>query len=90
MVARLGQRRLYGCNRRARGTPGGHVPCDRIPPLDPHRRLDRARLRDARYRRRSAAPQIELFSPADGDVFYQGQQVQAAWGCFPGTVGWPS
>ena len=36
-----------------------------------------------------AAPEIELFSPADGDVFYQGQQVQAAWGCFPGTVGWP-
>lgn len=36
-----------------------------------------------------AGPQVELFSPADGDAFYQGQQVQAAWGCFPGTLGWP-
>jgi hypothetical protein len=36
-----------------------------------------------------AAPQIELVSPADGSGFYQGQQVQAAWGCFPGTLGWP-
>jgi hypothetical protein len=36
-----------------------------------------------------AEPQIELVSPADGDVFYQGQQVQAAWGCLPGTLGWP-
>jgi hypothetical protein len=36
-----------------------------------------------------AGPQIELVSPADGDGFYQGQKVQAAWGCFPGTLGWP-
>jgi hypothetical protein len=36
-----------------------------------------------------AAPQIELASPIDGAGFYQGQQVQAAWGCFPGTLGWP-
>ena len=36
-----------------------------------------------------AAPQIELVSPADGAGFYQGQQVQAAWGCLPGTLGWP-
>ena len=36
-----------------------------------------------------AGPQIELVSPADGYVFYQGQKVQAAWGCFPGTLGWP-
>ncbi len=36
-----------------------------------------------------SAPQVELVSPADGDVFYQGQQVQAAWGCFPGATGWP-
>ena len=35
------------------------------------------------------APQIELVSPADGAGFYQGQQVQAAWGCLPGTLGWP-
>jgi hypothetical protein len=34
-------------------------------------------------------PQIELASPADGDGFYQGQQVQAAYGCFPGTLDWP-
>jgi hypothetical protein len=34
-------------------------------------------------------PQVELVSPADGEGFYQGQQVQAAWGCFPGTLGWP-
>ena len=34
-------------------------------------------------------PQIELVSPADGWGFYQGQQVQAAWGCFPGSLGWP-
>jgi hypothetical protein len=34
-------------------------------------------------------PQIELASPADGAGFYQGQQVQAAYGCFPGTLGWP-
>jgi hypothetical protein len=36
-----------------------------------------------------AGPQIELVSPADGDTFYQGQAVQAAWGCSPGTLGWP-
>jgi hypothetical protein len=36
-----------------------------------------------------AGPQVELVSPADGDGFYQGQKVQAAWGCFPGTLGWP-
>jgi hypothetical protein len=36
-----------------------------------------------------AAPEIELVSPADGAGFYQGQQVQAAWGCLPGTLGWP-
>lgn len=35
------------------------------------------------------APQVELVSPADGAGFYQGQQVQAAWGCLPGTLGWP-
>jgi hypothetical protein len=35
------------------------------------------------------APQIELVSPADGAGFYQGQQVQAAWGCLPGSLGWP-
>ena len=35
------------------------------------------------------APQIELVSPADGWGFYQGQQVQAAWGCFPGSLDWP-
>ena len=34
-------------------------------------------------------PQIELVSPADGQGFYQGQKVQAAWGCFPGTLGYP-
>jgi hypothetical protein len=36
-----------------------------------------------------AAPEIELVSPADGAVVYQGQQVQAAWGCLPGSLGWP-
>ena len=36
-----------------------------------------------------AGPQIELFSPADGEGFYQGQKVQAAFGCFPGTLGLP-
>ena len=36
-----------------------------------------------------ASPQIELVSPADGAGFYQGQQVQAAWGCLPGALGWP-
>jgi hypothetical protein len=35
------------------------------------------------------APQIDLASPADDAGFYQGQQVQAAWGCLPGTLGWP-
>src|SRR4051812_6022973 len=34
-------------------------------------------------------PQVELVSPAEGDGFYQGQKVQAGWGCFPGTLGWP-
>jgi len=34
-------------------------------------------------------PQVELVSPAEGEGFYQGQKVQAAWGCFPGTLGWP-
>jgi hypothetical protein len=34
-------------------------------------------------------PQVELASPVEGAVFYQGQHVQAAWGCFPGTLGWP-
>jgi hypothetical protein len=34
-------------------------------------------------------PPIELASPVDGAGFYQGQQVQAAYGCFPGTLGWP-
>jgi hypothetical protein len=35
------------------------------------------------------APQIELASPVDGAGFYQGQQTEAAYGCFPGTLGWP-
>lgn len=34
-------------------------------------------------------PQIELASPLEGAGFYQGQQVQAEYGCFPGTLGWP-
>ena len=34
-------------------------------------------------------PQIELVAPADGEGFYQGQKVQAAYGCFPGALGWP-
>jgi hypothetical protein len=34
-------------------------------------------------------PQIELVSPTEGEGFYQGEKVQAAWGCFPGTLGWP-
>ena len=34
-------------------------------------------------------PQVELVSPADGEGFYQGQKVQAGWGCSPGTLGWP-
>jgi hypothetical protein len=37
----------------------------------------------------ATGPQVELVSPADGDGFYQGQKVQAAWGCFPGTFSWP-
>jgi hypothetical protein len=36
-----------------------------------------------------SAPQVELVHPADGEGFYQGQRVQAAYGCFPGTLGWP-
>jgi hypothetical protein len=36
-----------------------------------------------------AAPQVDLVTPADPDGFYQGQQVQAAYGCFPGSLGWP-
>jgi hypothetical protein len=34
-------------------------------------------------------PQIELASPSDGQGFYQGQQVQAAYGCWEGSSGWP-
>lgn len=34
-------------------------------------------------------PQVELASPVEGEGFYQGQQVQAGYGCFPGTLGWP-
>src|SRR5205085_153060 len=34
-------------------------------------------------------PQVELVSPAEGEGFYQGEKVQAGWGCFPGTLGWP-
>ena len=37
-----------------------------------------------------AGPQIELVTPIDGEGFYQGQQVQAAFGCFAGTLGWPA
>src|SRR5207237_9399754 len=33
-------------------------------------------------------PQVELVSPAEGEGFYQGEKVQAAWGCFPGPLGW--
>ena len=36
-----------------------------------------------------SAPQVELVHPADGEGFYQGQRVQAAYGCFAGTLGWP-
>jgi len=36
-----------------------------------------------------SGPQVELVRPADGEGFYQGQKVQAGWGCFPGTLGWP-
>ena len=35
------------------------------------------------------SPQIELVHPSDGEGFYQGQRVQAAYGCFPGTLEWP-
>ena len=34
-------------------------------------------------------PQIELASPLDGVDYYQGQQVEAAYGCFAGSLGWP-
>ena len=34
-------------------------------------------------------PQIELVTPAEGEGFYQGQTIQAAYGCFPGELGWP-
>ena len=37
----------------------------------------------------SSAPQIELATPADGEGFYQGQHVQAGYGCLPGALGWP-
>ena len=36
----------------------------------------------------SQGPQIEIASPVDGAGFYQGQKVQAGYGCFPGTLGW--
>jgi hypothetical protein len=36
-----------------------------------------------------AGPQIELVSPADGSDFYQGQKVQAGYGCYGGAFGWP-
>lgn len=35
------------------------------------------------------APQIVLETPSDGEGFYQGQKVQAAYGCVPGALGWP-
>ena len=31
-------------------------------------------------------PQVELASPAEGEGFYQGQQVQAGYGCLPGPL----
>lgn len=34
-------------------------------------------------------PVAILDSPADGAGFYQGQQVQAAFACLPGPLGWP-
>src|SRR5436309_6119281 len=34
-------------------------------------------------------PQVEIASPADGSGYYQGQQAQAGYGCFPGSLGWP-
>jgi hypothetical protein len=36
-----------------------------------------------------AAPQVVLASPTDGSVYFQGQRVQAAYGCVPGELGWP-
>jgi hypothetical protein len=33
----------------------------------------------------TTGPQIELVTPADGEGFYQGQQVQAAYGCVAGS-----
>jgi hypothetical protein len=35
-------------------------------------------------------PRVELASPADGEGFYQGQRVQAAYGCVAGALGWPA
>ena len=35
-------------------------------------------------------PIVILKSPADGWAFYQGQQVQAAYACLPGPLGWPA
>jgi hypothetical protein len=35
------------------------------------------------------SPQIELDSPAEGWVFFQGQSAQAAYGCWAGALGWP-
>lgn len=37
----------------------------------------------------SDAPTVILETPAQGGGFYQGQQVQAAYGCLPGDLGWP-
>lgn len=34
-------------------------------------------------------PIVVLESPAEGGGFYQGQQVQAAYGCLPGPLDWP-
>ena len=34
-------------------------------------------------------PLVELASPPDGYGYYQGQQVQAGYGCWPGPLGWP-
>lgn len=35
-------------------------------------------------------PNIVLESPAQGDGFYQGQHVQAAYACLPGPLDWPA
>jgi hypothetical protein len=35
-------------------------------------------------------PTIVLESPAQGDGFYQGQHVQAAYACLPGPLDWPA